>query len=89
MTNKTITYSVTKTLKTPAQIRYLPKASDDSLYIGKYLIAFTVTNNTDSASTLKCNLNGNTSLITEELKIDVNESQSFVFISTQQKNLSF
>lgn len=89
MTNKTITYSVTKTLKTPAQIRYLPKASDDSLYIGKYLIAFTVTNNTDSASTLKCNLNGNTSLITEELKIDVNESQSFVFIFNSTKESEF
>lgn len=89
MTNNTITYSVTKTLKTPAQIRYLPKASDDSLYIGKYLIAFTVTNNTDSASTLKCNLNGNTSLITEELKIDVNESQSFVFIFNSTKESEF
>lgn len=89
MTNNTITYSVTKTLKTPAQIRYLPKASDDFLYIGKYLIAFTVTNNTDSASTLKCNLNGNTSLITEELKIDVNESQSFVFIFNSTKESEF
>ena len=89
MTNNTITYSVTKTLKTPAQIRYLPKASDDSLYIGKYLIAFTVTNNTDSASTLKCNLNGNKSLITEELKIDVNESQSFVFIFNSTKESEF
>lgn len=89
MTNNTISYSVTKTLKTPAQIRYLPKASDDSLYIGKYLIAFTVTNNTDSASTLKCNLNGNTSLITEELKIDVNESQSFVFIFNSTKESEF
>lgn len=89
MTNNTITYSVTKTLKTPAQIRYLPKASDDSLYIGKYLIAFTVTNNTDSATTLKCNMYGNASIITQELKINVNESQSFVFIFNSTKESEF
>lgn len=68
-----------------AQIRYQPTNSEDaSVYSGKYLMAFTINNQTDGDVTLKCNLNGKTNAndMTQNLVVSTNESQSYIFVFT-------
>ena len=68
-----------------AQIRYQPtNNADASVYSGKYLMAFTINNQTDGDVTLKCNLNGktNTNDMTQNLVVSTNESQSYIFVFT-------
>ena len=62
-----------------AQFKYQPQDTDGNVYIGKYLIAFSVTNNTSSSTTVKCNLTGKTSIITEELVVNKSSSSSYLF----------
>lgn len=66
-----------------AQIRYQPTNNEDaSVYSGKYLMAFTINNQTDGDVTLKCNLNGKTNAndMTQNLVVSTNESQSYMFV---------
>lgn len=68
-----------------AQIRYQPTNSEDaSVYSGKYLMAFTINNQTDGVVTLKCNLNGKTNAndMTQNLVVSTKESQSYIFVFT-------
>lgn len=68
-----------------AQIRYQPTNSEDaSVYSGKYLMAFTINNQTDGDVTLKCNLNGKTNAndMTQNLVVSTNESRSYIFVFT-------
>lgn len=68
-----------------AQIRYQPTNNEDaSVYSGKYLMAFTINNQTDGNVTLKCNLNGKTNAndMTQNLVVSTNESQSYIFVFT-------
>lgn len=65
------------------QIRYQPNNSENtSVYTGKYLMSFTINNQTDGDVTLKCNLNGktNTNDMTQNLVVSSNESQSYMFV---------
>lgn len=68
-----------------AQIRYQPTNSEDaSVYSGKYLMTFTINNQTDGVVTLKCNLNGKTNAndMTQNLVVSTKESQSYIFVFT-------
>ena len=68
-----------------AQIRYQPTNNEDaSVYSGKYLMAFTINNQTDGNVTLKCNLNGKTNAndMTQNLVVSTNETQSYIFVFT-------
>ncbi len=65
------------------QIRYQPSNSENtSVYTGKYLMAFTINNQTNGDVTLKCNLNGktNTNDMTQNLVISSNETQNYLFV---------
>lgn len=63
-----------------AQFKFQPSNQDGSVYIGKYIIAFTIINNTSTSATFKCNPVGNPSNITDELVVDKNKTQSFTFM---------
>ena len=68
-----------------AQIRYQPTNNEDaSVYSGKYLMSFTINNQTDGDVTLKCNLNGKTNAndMTQNLVVSTNKSQSYIFVFT-------
>ena len=89
MQNNIITYKITKKLNTIAQIRYLPKSSDGSPYIGNYLLAFTAKNNTSGTTKFKCNLNGNLDVTTSEFTLNNDDSDTYSFVFNSTKSSEF
>ena len=77
----TSTKQMTKSLV--AQFKYQPTNDNSGIYIGKYVIAFTIDNPTTFGLSFQCYLGNNSSTdsnITQELFVEKRTTNSFIFV---------
>lgn len=91
MKDNIITYKIGKTISKPpaVQILYLPKNDNNTVYVGKYLLSFTITNNSDKNTVIKCHLNKKTDVITNELITEIAKSNTYCFVFNSLGNSEF
>ena len=91
MKDNIITYKIGKTISKPpaVQILYLPKNDNNTVYVGKYLLSFTITNNSDKNTVIKCHLNKKTDVITNELITEIAKSNTYCFVFNSFGNSEF
>ena len=91
MKDNIITYKIGKTISKPpaVQILYLPKNDNKTVYVGKYLLSFTITNNSDKNTSIKCHLNEKTDVITNELITEIAKSNTYCFVFNSSGNSEF